>query len=226
MVPRTAYPPAHHHPRLTKSLSPAEAQNQLASFLAKTQHNPYLHPDALISTSGISYSAQSGPNGGLAINHLKRIEAGLRGENLVAETQEDLFQYTDGLPGGDDTRIYGLIEDTASARRKQDGLGKRKRSKADVAQWADESSEAAFGDWQEMEEYAQEQRPLEGEMGEREGAPAVRQNGAPPTVLQHDAEGGTRQPMTREDKAARKAAKRARGKARKEASGYNASDKG
>ncbi|KAI7391322.1 hypothetical protein KC336_g16752, partial [Hortaea werneckii] len=57
------------------------------------------------------------------------------------------------------------------------------------------------------------QQPLEGEVGEREGAPATKQGGQPP-VVQH-AGGDEHKELSAADKKARKEAKKARVKAEK-----------
>jgi len=224
MVPKTSYPPTHHHPHLTTPLTPSAAQAQLAAFLSKTQSKPYLHPDALLSTSGITYSAQSGPTGGLAIHHLKRIEAGLRGENLIAETADELAQFGEEaeLAVGDDSKVDALIEGKTLGSGRKGGL-KRKRTPEEVAQWAEQSSEAAFGneaqagagaeEWQDQEDFEQQQQPLVGEVGGREGAPVTSQNGAPPTVA-HVEDETSKKPLTDADRRARKDAKKAKKKER------------
>ncbi|KAI7409305.1 hypothetical protein KC332_g7070 [Hortaea werneckii] len=217
MVPRASDPPTRHHPALTKSLKPAAADTKLACFLEKTQTQPYLHPDAQLSLAGITYSAQSGPTGGLAIHHLKRIDAGLKGENLVAETADELAMFGGeaALPEGDDSKLDATIG--AKSNEKKKGVLKRKRSTEEVGKWAEQSSEAAFGeaqagaaaeDWQDREEYEQNQQPLEGEVGEREGAPATKQGGQPPAV-QHAGDDGHKE-LSAADKKARKEAKKAR----------------
>ncbi|KAF2863515.1 hypothetical protein K470DRAFT_206963, partial [Piedraia hortae CBS 480.64] len=66
-------------------LSQEQAQNILSSFLQATATKPYLHPDAMLNASGITFSATSGSEGGLEIHHLKRIEKGLNGEILEKE---------------------------------------------------------------------------------------------------------------------------------------------
>ncbi|KAF2769298.1 hypothetical protein EJ03DRAFT_98148 [Teratosphaeria nubilosa] len=211
MVPKTSFPPVHHHPRLTKPLKAADAQKQLAAFLTQTSTKPYLHPDAILSASGIQYSAQSGPNGGLALHHLRRMEAGLRGENLIAESAEELAEQFGALPHGDDTRVDALIENRT-------GGAKRKRSMDEVGQWAEDASEAAYGDvsragatedWEDKEQYELNQRPVEGEVGERDGAEVVRQDGEVPVVAEE------KKVLSEVDRKARKAAKKEKNKARK-----------
>lgn len=224
MVPKTSYPPAYQHPQLTQPLTPSSAQQQLANFLAQTRRKPYLHPDALLLTSGVAYSAHSGPNGGLALHYLRRIEAGLRGESLMAESADMLAeQYGEGegegveLPEGDDEKLDAAIEARSSGALKR----KRNLDLSEVGQWAEESSEAAFGDvthagagaiqpdWEDEGAYERSQRPLEGEVGDREGAPAIAQNGPAPIVLTE------KRVLSDKDKAARRAAKKERRKTEK-----------
>ncbi|KAK0261905.1 hypothetical protein LTR91_015853 [Friedmanniomyces endolithicus] len=192
MVPKAAYPPIFHHPDKTRRLTPLEAQTELADFLQNVEIQAYLHPDAQLSASGITFAAQSGPRGGLAIHHLRRIEAGLRGERLGVETTEDLDKEYGPepeaeLPEGDDSKLDALIE---GGTGRKGGL-KRKRtsdwaatsSNADLPR---DSQEALAGaddesEWQDQDEYEQSQRNLVGDVGER-GANVVKQNGAPPII--------------------------------------------
>lgn len=231
MVPRTAYPPSVHHTNLTRHLDPATAQSHLSTFLAKTPSTPHLHPDSLLSSTGITYSAHSGPSGGLALHHLRRIEAGLRGENLGVETEEELkrqFAGEDDLAEGDDEVLDASIAATERKERK-----KRKRVE-EIRDWVEDAAESGQvesfantplhrpdeddggmegvkpSEWEDQQEWELKQRPLEGELGEREGAPEVRQNVQVPEVVKHDREGKRTQSLTKEEKAARKKAKKAR----------------
>lgn len=242
MVPRTSYPPTHHHASLTTHLSPSAAQTHLAAFLDKTSTQPHLHPDSLLSITGVTYSAHSGPSGGLALHHLRRIEAGLRGEELGAETEDDLNRLNgDGDEGeGDDTILDTTIARTE--RKLQDKQSKKRKRTAEIQDWAeDASSQADFAtgreiesfahtplhqsegdgaaegagqdEWQDQREWELQQRPLEGELGEREGAPVQRQNGVRPRVVEYgggDGGGGKGGPLTKAEKDARKKAKKAR----------------
>lgn len=240
MVPRTSYPPTVHHKNSTSTLSPSAAQTQLAAFLDKTSTSPHLHPDSLLSTTGITYSAHSGPSGGLAIHHLRRIEAGLRGENLIAETDEELAKFKDDDElkdgkGGDDARLDQQISQSQSKFQRKEGK-KRKRT-AEIQDWAeDTSSQADFpsqpgreiesfahtplheSDWQDQREYELQQQPLEGEVGERDAAGGARGSEEMPMgVLEHDGEGNVKKPLSEAEKRARNAAKKARKKAEKAA---------
>lgn len=232
MVPRSSYPPVVHHDHLTQTLNPSTAQGQLKIFLEKTSTHPHLHPDSLLSTTGITYSAHSGPSGGLAIHHLRRIEAGLRGENLVADTEEELRRIT-----GDDDEGEGDDEDLdRSIARSEEKLSKKRKRTEEIQDWAEETSSQADGavvppgreiesfahtplhqvdyegngEWQDQREYELGQRIVEGEVGEREGAPAERQNVALPKVAKEEENAGGKKELSRKEKEARKKAKKAR----------------
>lgn len=187
MASRTVYPPMQN-PTPPHRLTPQTAQTTLKTFLSQTSTKAHLHPDALLSSTGIQFSANSGPTGGLALHHLSRIEAGLRGENLVQETQEELEAVfgeemrAAGTLRGDDRRVDAAIEKTSS---------KRSRSQDRVREWEDGA------------EFAAQQEIVEGEVGNRGGAEVVQQGGAPPEVEQHGAGGKV-------DAATRKAAKKQR----------------
>ncbi|KAK5675912.1 hypothetical protein LTS10_011644 [Elasticomyces elasticus] len=205
MALRAAYPPIFHHPPSTTRLSPTQTQLQLASFLSLTASAPYLHPDAQLSTSGITFAAQSGPKGGIALHHLRRIEAGLRGERLGLETAAELeeeYGTEAGKPESDDRRPDSLIAGTAAGSNGGGllkGVLKRKRT----TDWAESTptnagegdSQEPLNDYEDKESYELSQRNAVGEVGDR-GSHVVAQNGAPPVVQQHA--------MTKEDKRAAK----------------------
>nr|POE63388.1 hypothetical protein CFP56_04291 [Quercus suber] len=212
MSPPTCYPPYRIHAHSTRALTPSAAEDSLSSYLSKTEKHAYLHPDSQLSTTGIDYAAQSGPTGGLVIHHLRRIAAGLRGENLAAETEEELARFGGGLaetalPDGDDARVDTLIGREES---------KRKRKGDEIEAWAEEAGDAgglADGEqWQDKQEYERQQEVLEGEVGER-GGENGQSNG-----------NGVEAPPPRIDKAARKLAKKAKlkeEKSKRKASGLN-----
>ena len=166
MAYRAVYPPMQH-PTGPQRLTPQTAQNQLATFLAQTSTKPHLHPDALLSSTGINFSANSGPTGGLALHHLARIEAGLRGENLVQETQEELEAVfgeemrAAGTLRGDDRRVDAAIEKTSRSKK---------------------SSQERVREWEDGAEFAAQREIVEGEVGDRIGADVVQQGGAVPEI--------------------------------------------
>ncbi|KXL48592.1 hypothetical protein M433DRAFT_130163 [Acidomyces richmondensis BFW] len=152
-----APPPFYRHDSLTRSLTPSAAQALLGKYLLDSQTTPWRHPDSLLRASGIAFPPHAGPQGGLALHHLRRIAAGLRGENLVTETVDELVeQFGDEaaaaaggrlLPEGDDTRLDALIAGKNSGPKR-----KRLMDESRVDAWAEDtavyrsSSEAAFGD--------------------------------------------------------------------------------
>lgn len=215
MPSKTSLPPTFHHPHLESSITPSRALESVSAFLRKSERQPYLHPDCTLSRRGITFSAESGQTGGPAISILRRIEVGLKGESLpfedVEEANAELAQADDAeaeLPAGDDSRLDALLS-------RASGKG-AKRKRSEIEQWAETSSNAALplaggeedaegqqvlelesfantpmhaSDWQAQEEYEREQRPWEGEVGEREGAPATKQNGRIPEVEVKDDSG-------------------------------------
>ncbi|KAK5108253.1 hypothetical protein LTR62_008637 [Meristemomyces frigidus] len=229
MVPRTAYPPNRHHASLTIHVPPATVEIALAEFLTQLEKTPYLHPDAQLSTSGIAFAAQSGSKGGIAVHHLRRIEAGLRGEHLAVETFEELEreygQGPDGigreLPEGND----GVLDNV---------IGEKARKASLVADWAETTSEAAYGssrhkqpdlgpDERDQTSYEQSQHMLEGEVGSRDTAHGQQVSRVPPVVRQADGMAGKAGKKSgvgqrsQDPKMARKEAKKARRKAEKAA---------
>nr|XP_023926531.1 uncharacterized protein LOC112037951 [Quercus suber] len=215
MSPPTCYPPHRIHTHLTRALTPFAAQDALSNYLSQTEKHAYLHPDSQLSTTSIDYAAQSGPTGGLVIHHLRRIAAGLRGENLAAETEEELAQFSGGLLGG--AAETALLEgDDARMDVSVEKHGNRQKRKGDeIEEWAERASDAGgFADkeqWQDKQEYERQQEILDGEVGERGG-----------TDARSDGNGVAAAPPV--DKAARKAAKKAKlkeEKSKRKASGLN-----
>lgn len=148
-----AFPPRAEHDELTKELTAGEAAAPLAEFLERSRQAPWMHPDAWLSTDGVRHGPKSGPSGGWAIHHLRRIEAGLRGESLVAETKEELVEkfgeeaVKNAPPGvaegelhaGDDTQLDAVIEEKNTkiedekTRKKREKKERTQREKAEKA---------------------------------------------------------------------------------------------
>ncbi|GAB7359467.1 hypothetical protein MBLNU230_g6114t1 [Neophaeotheca triangularis] len=208
-MPPICPPPSLHH--TTHPLPPSTAQTTLSTFLTRSQKQPHLHPDSILSSSGISFSATAGTNGGLALHHLRRIEAGLRGESLVAETREELARFT----GEDLGDLLGGDEERREKKPLKSSLKRRREERVDS--WDDGagvSGREEVEGWQDKEVFDRQQRVVEGEVGEREGAPVVREGEGPPVLEEHDDEGRVdKRAKTEKEKAARKAAKKARNKA-------------
>ncbi|KAF1358011.1 hypothetical protein EJ07DRAFT_167031 [Lizonia empirigonia] len=82
MVPDA--PPPH---RLisSKPISTADASTMLQTYITNSEAHPHLHPDALITPTGVTFSSHGGPTGGVVMHNLRRVAAGLRGEYLEPE---------------------------------------------------------------------------------------------------------------------------------------------
>ncbi|KAK5016810.1 hypothetical protein LTR39_001885 [Cryomyces antarcticus] len=232
-MPMLAYPPiVHHH---SSPLPQPDALTAVSTHLAESANNPSLHPDALLTPSGVQYSTHGGPTGGLTLHNLRRVEAGLRGEHLAADPEELV-----ALGAGDDAVVDELIRGTERKRKREgDGEkeggrnrgGKRKLNDVvdvEVEAGADADQPHAIADvaagegegegWQSLESYQQAQDGyILGEVGERNNAVVNGEGGAVPEVQSTAAPaavsgaGG----MQKVDKEARKRAKKERGKAEK-----------
>ena len=221
MASRVGPAPHVHHASLSAKLAPSEAQSFLNDFISSTHTKPHLHPDSVLTPSGVQFPPTSGPGGGLALHHLRRIAEGLGGVNLVPETWEELAKF--GVE--EDEEIGGGGADGYS-----NGFG-RKRSRDDIEKWAETSSQIAepmaetaaelegfamdYGDWQSQEQFEKQQTALHDEIGDRMGATALGQNGGPPKIDKtHPAGGlngdGAKKHRTEGEKAQRKAEKAAR----------------
>lgn len=182
-----------------QSSAPVSSDDALASlsaFISASESTPWLHPDARITPEDIKYSANGGPQGGIILHHLRRIEKGLKGEILAPEP-DDIF----GLPEGDDGR---LDEASASYQTTLDGEKKKgalKKSDEDEG-------------WQDPEVYARNQEILEGEVGERDTTHAYNA-GYDDDAMDVDADAEAGAAMSKAEKDARKEAKKNRRKAEK-----------
>ena len=127
--------PPFKHPSHPIQISPSEAQKSIANFLKKTSSKPHLHPDSFLSNTGIRFAVGTGPKGGIALHHLRRIDAGLRGEVLEKETPEQL-EALFGPPVGDDVRLDGQISRSEEKLRKA-----KKRKREEIEDWVDSSSQ-------------------------------------------------------------------------------------
>ncbi|OAL49132.1 hypothetical protein IQ07DRAFT_588478 [Pyrenochaeta sp. DS3sAY3a] len=151
-----APPPSRHIS--SKPISMDAASIILQRYLLNSESHSHLHPDALITPSGVTFSSHGGPMGGVVMHNLRRVAAGLRGEYLEPES----------TPAPED----GDGDDGNSANKGANG-GKRKRKGAEE-------------DWQEMAEYEQEEGRIEvGEVGPRSNA--VQEGGEEPQIEATDA---------------------------------------
>lgn len=146
----TAFPPAIHH--TNTHISTSKALSLLSAYLKATTTDPSLHPSAHLTEHG-PVAPSSGGNTGLVLHNLKRVEAGLRGENLG----EDLtFQKYggDGLP---ELMPTGVAEDVGDHVHR----GSFDQEQGDVE---------VEGEWQDKEEFERQQEVVQGDIGKRDNA--------------------------------------------------------
>ncbi|KAI4841556.1 hypothetical protein E4T45_09451 [Aureobasidium sp. EXF-8846] len=146
MASTTPYPPHRSHP--STRISPEDAYASLSTFIAASESTPWLHPDARITPDEIKYSTNGGPQGGIIMHHLRRIEKGLNGEILAPEP-DDIFD----LLEGDDANLDNLASGYQSTL--DGGL-----KKGAMKRFEEEG--------EDPEVYARNQEILEGEVGDRD----------------------------------------------------------
>jgi hypothetical protein len=164
----------------------------LETYITNSESHPHLHPDALITPTGVTFSSHGGPLGSVVMHNLRRVAAGLRGEFLEPEkTPEPEENEDDG---------YGAKKFSSKKRK--------------------DFSTTTDDDWQDKAVYEAQQGVIEvGEIGDRtnvvqdggeepevEVTSGARENGA--KKRKQGGEGMT-------DKEARKQAKKERDQQRK-----------
>ena len=140
-----------HQLHSSRQITPSEALSLLSSYLVAATEQPYLQPNALLSEGG-PVSATSGPNTGLTLHNLQRVEAGLRGEHLSVELLADKHDY-EGPPDNQ-------TEGDAEARNTYTALPLR-----EVAHSGDVNM--GVEGWQDRTEFEREQDITQGEVGDR-----------------------------------------------------------
>ncbi|KAI9750565.1 MAG: CAAX geranylgeranyltransferase alpha subunit [Chaenotheca gracillima] len=147
------YPPHVTHART--SLPTYSALDLIQAFLEESETSPHLHPDAHLTERG---PQRSSATEGLTLHNLRRVEAGLRGENLG----KDLSEFnTDVL------QPETIIDEAPS----QDEYSSRKRRRV----------EGVEGDqWRDKEEYQLHQHEDTGDLVGEEAMPdAVERSNVP-----------------------------------------------
>lgn len=139
----TANPPLLKH--TTRRIPSSAALNLISSYLLASTTNPSLHPDALLTESGPLASSTDG----LTLHNLRRIEAGLRGDNLGADLTFSKF-------GG-----QGLPDLQAGTPGPISGTGRR-------GGVTGEKGAAEEEGWQDREEFEREQEVVVGGGGRGE----------------------------------------------------------
>lgn len=160
-----AHPPLRKH--TTHRIPPSTALTLISSYLQASTTNPSLHPDALLTESG----PLSASTDGLTLHNLRRIQAGLRGDNLGADLTfskfggqglPDLHHAAGGAPGP-------IIS----------GTGRRDDGGAD---------EVVVEGWQDREEFEREQEVVVGADGGRSEEMMKRGKGSGVWVLEEEDE--------------------------------------
>ncbi|KAH9860634.1 hypothetical protein J1614_011965 [Plenodomus biglobosus] len=186
MTSLEAPPPSRHIS--STPVSPAAASAMLATYLLNSEAHAHLHPDALITPTGVTFSSHGGPAGGVVLHNLRRVAAGLRGEYLEPEGTPE----PEGEEGGD--VVAGA--DGGAWKGKDKGKGKKNAP-----------------EWQDAEVVAQQENGLVvGEVGDRTNA--VSEGGEEPEVQATDLGGEAGKKRKQEGDS--KMSKEARKKAKKE----------
>ena len=164
MTTRNCHPPSRHH--VTRQVSPSKALSAVSNYLLTAGTDASRHPNALFMKAGMTTPSSGTHQFGLVLHNLKRVEAGLRGERLIA----DLV-----LDGNGEVESHGLQ------------LGAQDLLRDDRNSFAGNTE-----GWQEKAEFEREQDIEQGDIGERDnaagahadwaGAPNVRIEGVKSTV--------------------------------------------
>lgn len=168
----TAYPPSVHH--TSTHLSTRETLALLSAYLsAATTTDPSLHPGARLTEHG-PVAPTSGPNNaGLALHHLRRVEAGLRGENLGEEEQDlTVRRKEDGGDDDDGGGLLGSMVMSGGGGAGEHGRGGSgfKEGQGDDDVVVEEVGGGGGGEWQDKAEFERQQEVVRGGVGKRDSA--------------------------------------------------------
>ncbi|MCJ1276237.1 hypothetical protein MMC21_004042 [Puttea exsequens] len=136
----TVFPP--HRIHSSTRISASHALFLLSAYLAATENNAYLHPNALLTENG-PIAPSTGDVSGLVIHNLRRVEAGLRGQHLAPEEKDSLG-----------------VEDEARDGQTEMGMQVVGDTESQPVLEMD-------GQWQDKEEYEREQDVMDGDIGSR-----------------------------------------------------------
>lgn len=160
----TAYPPAVHHP--STHLSTPETLSLLSAYLDAATTDPSLHPSAHLTEHG-PVAPSSGPNTGLVLHNLRRVEAGLRGENLG----EDLTLRKDGGDGLPGLMMTMMVAADGGGGAGGGGAGEDGRDGASSSkEMGDVVEMGGGGEWQDKAEFERQQEVVRGDIGKRDSA--------------------------------------------------------
>ncbi|MCJ1245162.1 hypothetical protein MMC30_002363 [Trapelia coarctata] len=178
-----SFPP--HRLHSSRPVAPSEALSLLSSYLETAETEPYLQPNALL-TEGGPISASSGPNTGLILHNLKRVEAGLRGEHLSADLELDKMD-SDGQADQGLNTTEDALTTTAITTANGDGA-------VNIADMGQEG-------WQEKAEFEHEQVITVGDVGERaEAIPLIQKEDVKVPKIKETTATGDRKDRKRQKK--------------------------
>lgn len=191
-----ALPPYRH--LSSQSISLTDASNMLDKYIMDSESHPHLHPDSIITPTGVTFSAHGGPMGGVVMHNLRRVAAGLHGEYMEPEPTPE-------------------PEDGGEQEVSSKGRRKGKHGDTDAAAVANTED-----DWMNMSEFEREEGHIEvGDVGPRTNV--VQDGGDAPEVEALGSVGAEGTDMKKRkgdgegkiDKEARKKAKKQRHKEHK-----------
>lgn len=160
--------------------------------MRNSESHPHLHPDALITPTGVTFSSHGGPAGGVVMHNLRRVAAGLRGEYLEPEATPEPEEQE-------------ASEDAHAGKKGKKNKGPKKSAGAEQEEG-----------WTDMATYAQEEGlGMEvGEIGDRTNV--VAEGGEEPEIEATNASGEKKKKRKEGDEADGGLDKAARKKAKKE----------
>ena len=166
----TAFP--EHRKHSTSRVSNIEALSLISQYLEKAENDSSLHPNTQLTENGPIVPFSNAATG-LVLHNLKRLEAGLKGEHIMADA--DLGHVANGLT---------ILP-----------------KEADVAAGKDAERHGNMQlDWQDMSEFEQEQQELEGDIGPRTTGLGMVDEDEEPKVLEFQNTNESRLARKREKK--------------------------
>ena len=184
-----SFPP--HRLHSSRPVDPSEALELLSSYLEAAATEPYLQPNALLTEGGPI--STTGPNTGLILHNLKRVEAGLRGEHLGADPAFGSF-VEEGLP---DLQVNPTGEVLTIAPISMNTVNGKEQNVDDGM------------DWQDKTEFEREQGLTVGEVGDRIPAPVILEEDVEIPRIQETTSTGNKEERKRKKKEKRRKAKQA-----------------
>ena len=126
-----APPPARHIS--SAPISQHAASSMLDTYLRNSESHPHLHPDAIITPSGVTASSHGGAHGGVVMHNLRRVAAGLRGEYLEPEATPEPEEEGPGAEAarrnkGKGKRVQSEWQNVETAALQEDGFDMGQRT--------------------------------------------------------------------------------------------------